>query len=571
MENDRIADHLDDIADLLELEDGNEFRVRAYRTASRRVREHTARLADLVDEGSDLTRLSGIGASIADDIRELVATGSCKRLRELRQAAPEELPEIMHVRGLGARKARKLHQALGISNLQDLARACREHRVREVPEFGARTEENILRGIAEQEQDASRVPLKAAADYVESLARQLEGLAAVQRWVVAGSFRRRKETVGDLDVIVQAEDRKAAMDGIARFHGLDRVVSRGREKSTLQLESGLRVDFRFFEPDNFGAALMYFTGSKSHNVALRRIARDHDWKLNEYGLAEGEEILAARTEEDIYQRLGLVWIPPELREDRGEIDAAADDALPELVTLDDIRGDLHCHTRETDGEDSLKDMVKAARGKGYAYMAVTDHSRNVSVTQGMDEARLRRHAERIRETNAEIRDFRVLAGIEVDILKSGELDLDRDALADLDWVVASVHSYFDLSEAEMTRRLIRAVESGVVHCLGHPLCRQIGRRGGIHFDAEAVFAACAEQGVHLEVNANPTRLDLPDAYCKLARERGARLVINTDAHRTTDLDFMGYGVDVARRGWLEAGDVLNTRSLRDRERALERG
>ena len=570
MENDRIADHLDDIADLLELDDGNEFRVRAYRTASRRVREHTTRLVDLVDEGSDLTKLSGIGASIADDIRELVETGSCQRLRELRQAAPEALPEIMHVRGLGARKARKLYQALGVRSLQDLARACREGRVREIPEFGAKTEENILKGIAEQEQDASRVPLKAAADYVESLARHLEGLSAVQRWVVAGSFRRRKETVGDLDVIVQAEDRKAAMEGIGEFHGLERVVSRGREKSTLQLDSGLRVDFRFFEPDNFGAALMYFTGSKAHNVALRRIAKEHDWKLSEYGLAEGDEVLAARTEEDIYQRFGLVWIPPELREDRGEIDAAADDALPELVALEDIRGDLHCHTRETDGEDSLQDMVRAARDKGYAYMAVTDHSRNVSVTQGMDEQRLRRHAERIRKTNAAAEGFRVLAGIEVDILKSGELDLDLDALADLDWVVASVHSYFDLSETEMTRRLLQAVESGVVHCLGHPLCRQIGRRGGIHFDAEDVFRACAEQGVCLEVNANPTRLDLPNAYCKLAREHGASLVINTDAHRTTDLDFMSYGIDVARRGWLEAGDVLNTRSLRDLERTLEK-
>lgn len=569
MENDRIADHLDDIADLLELEEGNEFRVRAYRTASRRVREHTARLADLVADGSDLTKLSGIGASIADDIGELVETGTCRRLQELREAAPEQLPEIMQVRGLGARKAKKLYQELGISNLQDLAQACRDGKVRELPEFGAKTEENILKGIAEQEQDARRVPLKAAADYVESLGRHLESLPAVQRWVVAGSFRRRKETVGDLDVIVQAEDRKAAMDGIAEFHGLQRVVSRGAEKATLQLDGGLRVDFRFFEPANFGAALMYFTGSKAHNVALRRIAKAHAWKLNEYGLAKGDEVLAARTEESIYQRLGLVWTPPELREDRGEIDAAAEDALPELITRDDIRGDLHCHTRETDGEDTLHDMVDAARQRGYAYMAVTDHSQNVSVTQGMDEQRLRRHAERIRKTNAAMDDFRVLAGIEVDILKSGELDLDRDALADLDWVVASVHSYFDLSEADMTRRLIRAVESGVVHCLGHPLCRQIGRRGGIRFDADQVFTACAEQGVYLEVNANPTRLDLPDAYCKLAREYGASLVINTDAHRTTDLDFMAFGVDVARRGWLQPGDVLNTGSLRDLERALE--
>lgn len=558
MENEQIARRLDEIADLMELCDENEFRIRSYRNAARTVKEHPTRLSVMAEEGEDLSDLPNVGESIAADIDSLLESGESPRLEKLRAAAPEGLDEVMRLRGVGARKAIRLHRALGIDGLDALREACEQGEVRELEDFGRRTEKNILEAIAEYKSDAGRMPLKSATEHAEALAAFLDDLESVDRWQIAGSFRRRKETVGDLDVIVHAADRERAIDEIEDFASFDRLVSRGDKKATLQLESGLRVDFRFFEPDNFGAALMYFTGSKAHNIALRKRAKARGWKMNEYGLSKDGNVLAAREEAGIYHRLNLAWVPPELREDRGEIEASESGELPQLIEAGDVRGDLHCHTEETDGEESLKEMVAAARRRGRDYLAVTDHSQAVAVTQGMDEDRLASHAERIRNTNAALEDFCVFAGVEVDILENGELDIDESVLDSLDWVVASIHSHFDLSEADMTRRLVRAIESGVIHCLGHPLCRQIGHRDPISFDADAVFDACADHGVLLEINANPTRLDLPDTWCKHAREKGAKMVISTDAHKVTDFDFMKYGVDVARRGWLEAGDVANT-------------
>jgi DNA polymerase (family 10) len=561
VENEQIANRLDEIADLLELQEGNEFRIRSYRNAARTVRDYPARFLDLIADGKDLTEIPNVGASIAKDIEELLTDGQCKRLDRLRREGPSGLPEIMHIRGLGARKAMKLYRELGIENVEQLRKACQNGEVRKVKGFGGRTEENILKAIRQRARDSGRFSLRAATEHAESLGRFLGTLESIDRWQIAGSFRRRKETVGDLDVVLQAADRNAAVDDIAAYDAIDTVVSRGEERATMQLDSGLRVDFRFFEPKNFGAALMYFTGSKEHNVALRKRAKERGWKMNEYGITKNGRMLAAKEEDALYHRLNMDWVPPELREDRGEIVASESHALPRLIELRDIRGDLHCHTDETDGEDSLHDMVEAARSKGYAYMAVTDHSKAVRIARGMDEKRLRRHVGRIRKTDAAIDDFRVFAGIEVDILENGELDIDPEVLAELDWVVASVHSHFDLPEKEMTERLLRAIASGVVHCLGHPFCREIGHRDSISFDAEEVFSACAEAGVLLEVNANPVRLDLPDVYCKLTKECGAMMVVSTDAHRTTDLELMRYGIDVARRGWLERSDVANTRDL----------
>lgn len=570
MQNSLIAQRLDEIADLLELEEGNEFRIRSYRNAARTVRDYPESLADLVADGVSLEKLPNVGESISRDIESLLADGRCERLEELRHRVPPGLPELMRIRGLGARKTMQLHRALGIEDVDGLRRACEEGRVRELPGFGERSEARVLESIEQRAGDADRMSLDAATEYASTLGRFLESLESIERWQIAGSLRRRKETIGDLDVVIQAADRAAAIDDLCRYEEVRDVLGRGEEKLTLRLEGGFRVDFRFFAPKHFGAALLYFTGSKQHNVALRKRARRRGWKMNEYGLSKSGRILAARDEAALYHRLNMDWVPPELREDRGEIEASLDHALPDLIELDDIRGDLHCHTEETDGQDSLHDMVEAARQRGYDYMAVTDHSRAVAVTGGMDERRLRRHARRIRSTDAAIDGFRVLAGVEVDVLEDGELDLDRDALAELDWVVASVHTHFDLSERRMTERLLRAIRSGVVHCLGHPCCRLIGKRGSIAFDAQEVFAACAESGVLLEVNANPRRLDLPDTYCKLAREAGARLVISTDAHRTTELALMRYGVDVARRGWLEASHVANTRSAGEFLSLLER-
>lgn len=595
MENARIADALDEIADLIELQEGSPFRVRSYRMAAQSVRDQSQRVADLLAQGQDLSELPHIGQRTAGKIRELVDTGTCARLEELRRQVPEELPLLLRIPRLGPRKIMKLHQALGVRTIEDLKRAAMQHRVRGLHGMGAKEEENILAGIATIESASGRMLYRAAADQVALLGRHLDGVAAIAHWEVAGSFRRRQETVGDLDILIQAgaDARAAATEGILACVDIDEVpgevpgevLARGEERLSVRLRHGLQVDFRFCEPDRFGAALLYFTGSKAHNIAIRKRAQQRGWKLSEYGLFAGsrghagervdehvdEHVLEAATEEAIYERLGMCWIPPELREDRGEVEAAEQGALPALVTLGDIRGDLHAHTTATDGAATVEDMARAAQDRGYEYLAITDHSKAVRVAGGLDEERMRRHADHIREVDAAMgKGFWLLAGVEVDILESGALDLDEDLLAGLDWVVASVHYHRNMDAKRMTERLVRAAQSGVVHCLGHPLGRLIGKREPLVFDLEAVFAACREHGVWLEIDAQPERMDLPDAQCKRARELGLGFVIDSDAHAPANFDFMAQGVDVARRGWLEKRDVLNTRGAAALRRALAR-
>jgi DNA polymerase (family 10) len=476
----------------------------------------------------------------------------------------------MEIPGIGPRKAKDIYDELGIDSLDDLKEACEQGAVRELEGMGEKTEQEILKGLKTLESTAGRALLNDARDEADSLGRHLDGLSAVSRWEIAGSFRRRKETVGDLDVLIRASDRATATEQILAYDAIDDVMSQGDERVSVRLRSGLQVDFRFFEPEAFGSALMYFTGSKAHNIRLRRRAQDRDWKLNEYGLFKGDRRLAGKDEESVYHRLNLAWVPPELREDRGEIDAAENDELPDLIEPGDIRGDLQSHTTETDGNDSIEDMARAAKDLGHQFLAITDHSKAVTVAQGMDEDRLKKHADRIREVDDKIKSFWLLAGVEVDILKSGNLDLDEDVLAELDWVLASVHSYTELDRGKMTDRLVKAVESGVVHCLGHPFGRIIGRRDPMQFDAETVFAACAEHGVFVEINAQPDRLDLPDTYCRGARDAGVQFTIGTDAHSTAGLAMVPLGVYVARRGWLRKEDVLNTKTAKQLRKALKR-
>lgn len=340
------------------------------------------------------------------------------------------------------------------------------------------------------------------------------------------------------------------------------MIGKGNEKLSVRLGGGLQVDFRYFEKDAFGAALIYFTGSKAHNIAIRKIAVSNDWKLNEYGLFEDEKLIAGKTEEEVYKKLSLVWIPPELREDNGEVDAARKDKLPDLVKVDQIRGDLHCHTKATDGKNTIREMADAARDFGYDYLAICDHSQAVRVAGGLDADALKKHADEIRKVDSDLDDFWLMAGVEVDIMKDGSLDIDEDVLAELDWVTASIHYNFNLSEQEMTERLLAAVHSGVVHAIGHPFARQFGRRDPMQFNVDKVFEACAEKNVCLEINSQPERLDLLDVYCRKARDTGIKIVIDTDAHNTDDLDFIEFGIGIARRGWLEKKDILNTRTVK---------
>jgi DNA polymerase (family 10) len=571
MENAQVADIFDEIADLLELKEANEFRVRSYRSAARTVRDMSQRLEDLASEGDDLTELPNIGESTAEKIHEILDKGTCKRLEDLRDELPEELTQLLRVPSLGPRKAMQIHNELDVDNLDELRDACENGKVRQLEGFGEKTEQKILEGISTAREASGRVSIKEAGDHVRSISEWLDGLDEIERYEVAGSFRRRKETVGDLDILIQAGDRKAAGDAILEFDGIDKVDSRGKEKITVHLTGGLQVDFRFFEPRSFGAALMYFTGSKAHNIHVRQIAVDRDWKLNEYGLFKGDDLLAGKKEDALYHRLNLAWVPPEMREDRGEVDAAGEDDLPTLIDHDEVRGDLQSHTTASDGECSIEEMANAAKDAGLSYLAITDHSKRVTMAKGLDNDKCKRHAEGIRKVDDGLDRFWLLAGVEVDILKSGKLDLDEDVLADLDWVIASIHYDRDMPEEKLTGRYLSAIESGVVHGIAHPLGRMIGKRDAMQINFEKVARACAEHDVLLEINAQPDRLDLPDTYVQQAREMGCSFSFGTDAHKPGGFRFLHFATDVARRGWLEAGDVVNTLTIPKLRKRLNRG
>ncbi len=557
-QNSQIAEIMEEIADLLELKGKNPFRIRSYRNAARTVSGHSDRFENLVADGADLQDLPNIGGKIAGKIEEIVETGTCRALEKARKNVPPGLLEMMRVPGLGPKKVKSIYDELGIEDIGELEKACREGKLRSLEGFGPKTEKNLLEGISILRSTSKRILLKEAGEHVESLCKILDDCTDVEQFRIAGSYRRCKETVGDLDFLVESTDRESTADRILSDAAVDDVINRGEEKLSLRLSGGVQVDFRFFEKESFGAALLYFTGSKAHNIALRKIARKKDWKLNEYGLFEEGKAIAGATEEEVYGKLGMDWITPELREDNGEIDAAIDGNLPRLVELDQIKGDLHCHSKASDGKNTIREMADAAIGCGYSYLVVSDHSKTVNVAGGLDDDELRKHAGEIREIDSDLDDFRLMAGVEVDILKDGSLDIDEELLAELDWVTASIHYNFNMSEKEMTKRLLSAVNSGVVHCLGHPMARQFGRRDPIAFDLDKVFEACAREGVCLEINAQPERLDLPDIYCRRARDAGVKFAVNTDAHSVDGLDFMRFGVGIARRGWLEKDDIVNT-------------
>jgi len=561
VENGAIAGMFDEIADLLELKDDNAFRVRSYRNAAQSIRNLSDRLEDMAEQDKELSNIPNIGDATARKIHEILETGTCKRLEELRKDMPGGLPDLLQVPGLGPRKAMQLHRELGVDSLESLRQACEKHEVQELDGMGETMEQKILRGIATVQKTAGRMLYREAAEHLHTLSEHLDGLRELDRWEVAGSFRRGKETIGDLDILVHAGDRRKAAEAILKYGAVDEVIGRGDERVSVRLSGGLQVDFRFFAAEAFGAAWMYFTGSKAHNIRVRRIAQDKHWKLNEYGLFKGDHRLAGKTEKSVYARLDLRWAPPELREDRGEVEAALEGGLPRLIEVDDVRGDLQCHTTASDGKHSIREMAEGARRHGFDFLAITDHSKRVTMANGLDDERARRHADAIRKVDADMKRFWLLAGIEVDILKNGKLDLNAKTLEDLDWVVASVHYDRAMSRKAMTDRIVSALGTGLVHCLAHPLGRIIGHRDPIAVDMDRVVEACIENNVRLEINCQPDRLDLPDTYCRDARAAGAGFTLGTDAHATDGFSFMRYGVNVARRGWLRKGDVLNTKSL----------
>jgi DNA polymerase (family X) len=570
VQNPEIADRFEQLADLLELQGANPFRVRAYRNAARFIRGHSRSLAELLDEGADLAELPGIGADLAGKIATLVQTGRLPLLEQVAKKVPAPLVEMTRVEGLGPKRAQALYKALRIRSLEDLARAARGGRIRELPGFGVRTEQLIATRAARAAGAEHRLRLADAEQIARPLVAFLRGIDGVNDVEVAGSFRRRRETVGDLDVLVSARRGANVMDRVVRYQDVAEVQAQGSTRATLRLRNGLQVDVRVVPAAAFGSALHYFTGSKAHNIAVRRMAMARGLKLNEYGVFRGGQRVGGRTEAEVFAAVKLPVIPPELREDRGEIDAARRGRLPQLVRLEDLRGDLHCHSRATDGRDTIAAMARAAAGRGYEYVSINDHSRHVTIAHGLDRKRLLQQVRAIDRLNARLDGLTVLKSIEVDILEDGRLDLPDGVLKELDFTVCAIHYGFGYRRARQTARLLRAMDNPHFSILAHPTGRLINAREAYDIDLERVLEAARERGCVLEVNAQPDRLDLDDRGCRLAREVGVKVAISTDAHRIADLDLMRFGVDQARRGWLEPGDVVNTLPLGALRRVLQR-
>ncbi len=566
MDNHSLARVLDEIADVLEIKGESVFRIRSYRLAGESLQTMTRDVAEMIRRGEDLKEVPGVGSAIAAKLQELVTTGRCAYHQELLAEVPSGLLELLRLPGLGPKGVSLLWRKLGVTSAEDLERAVADGRFRTLPGMKEKKEARIRKGLEDRRRRQRRFLLPEAEAVVARLTRYLEEKGAT-RVEAVGSFRRRRESIGDLDLVVLGHARVLS-DAFVAHPDVKEVLGHGEAKSSVVLASGLQVDLRPFAPESLGAALQYFTGSRDHNVRLRERAVRRGLKLNEYGVfrVDTGERVAGVTEEEVYAALGLPFIPPELREDRGEIAAAEAGALPRLVEAADVRGDLHAHTQESDGKDTLEAMVEAARARGLRYLAITDHSRAIPSPKrgvGMDESRCLEHLARIRALQASVGDLRLLAGIEVDILPDGRLDMADEVLAQLDVVVGSLHSRLDMEREEMTARMLRAFESPHLDVWGHPLARLIGRREPVSVDLDRAVDAAARHGVALEINSQPDRLDLPDALIHSARQRGVRFVISTDSHGVHELQNLRYGVDQARRGWLRAGDVLNTREAED--------
>jgi DNA polymerase (family X) len=556
-----IAAIFEQIADLLEIEGANPFRVRAYRAAARQLAGMAVPIADLAAKGTDLTEIPTIGADLAAKIHEILSTGTCRTLDSLRKQIPATVPDLLKIPGLGPKRVRTLYHELDIQSVEQLARAAQDGRIRAISGFGAKTEQAILEAVAAHAAGAGRIKLAVAAQYAEPLREYLRQIPGVAQVEIAGSYRRCRETVGDIDIVVAAEDSAAVMKAFVAYDEVTRVVAQGATRSTVLLKSGLQVDLRVVVPESFGAALHYFTGSKAHNIEIRRLAQENGLKVNEYGVYRGKRRIAGETEESVYRVFGMGWIPPELRENRGELEAARAGKLPRLVERPDLKGDLHAHTRETDGNATLAEMAEAARDCGFEYLAITEHSRRLTVARGLDPRRLRRQIAEIDRLNAKLKGIRLLKGIEVDILEDGGLDLPDDVLGELDLVVGAVHSKFNLSRSQQTERILRAMEHPHFTILAHPTGRLLETREPYDVDLPRVIRQARERGCFLELNAHPERLDLLDVYCQMAKEEGVLIAIDSDAHRVQDFQNLKYAVGQARRGWLEARDVLNTRPL----------
>ncbi|MFO1023106.1 MAG: DNA polymerase/3'-5' exonuclease PolX [Planctomycetales bacterium] len=571
MRNQEVAKIFEEMAELLEVQGANPFRIRAYRNAVQTIEGLTRSLQEVKDESEHgLQNLQGIGKDLAEKIATILATGTHPQLEELRAEIPAGVLQILRIPGLGPKKAALLHKELNITSLDELRQACEQHQVKELKGFGEKTEKLILEGLSQAETSGQRVFLAEALPQVEELAAALGQLKYVQQISPAGSVRRRKETIGDLDLLVETTEPAKVMQALADHSAVTDVLQRGDTKQRVRLRSGLELDLRVIPQGSYGAALQYFTGSKDHNIVIRRMAQERGLKINEYGVYRGEEQIAGNTEEDVYQSLGLQWIPPELRENRGEIERAAQKApFPKLLELADMQGDLHMHTTATDGHEDITTMIEAARAAGLKYIAITDHSQRVSMARGLNPERLRAHWQEIRRIRENYADIHVLCGIECDILEDASMDLPDDVLAEAEWVIAVLHYGLKQPEAQINKRLLNAIKNPHVCVIGHPSGRLIEKRPPARMNFQQIVKAAADHNVMLEINADPHRLDLDDIHAAEAHAHGIPIVISTDAHSIEGLQNMQYGVYQARRAGLTKPDVANTRPFKEFKKLLK--
>lgn len=569
--NNEVAQIFNKVADLLEIEGENPFKIRAYRNAAMTIENLPHNASMMVEKKEDLTELPGIGRDLADKIKNIIKNGELELLTELENKFPPGLSKLMDVPGLGPKKVKKLYDALNVQNLDDLAKAAEEKKIRSLPDFSLKTEEHIAHEVKKITKEYNRIKLSVADQYAQPLVEYLKKDKNIKNIEVAGSYRRRQETIGDIDILVTCDNNLGIMDRFVSYDGVKQVLSKGETRSSVILKSEIQVDIRVVLQKSYGAALLYFTGSKSHNIHIRKIAKQNEWKVNEYGLFEGDDFIAGMSEDEMYKKLGLSYIPPELRENRGEIEAAEKGTLPKLIELKDIKGDLHTHTNATDGKNSLEEMVVAAQKKGYKYIANTEHSKHVSIARGLDVQGMKEQIKKIDKINSKLKNFRVLKGAEMDILEDGSLDLPDSILKELDLVVCSIHYKFNMPRQSQTERVLRAMDNKYFNIFAHPTGRLINERSPYDIDMEQVMKKAKEVGCILELNSHPSRLDLHDIHCKMAKEMGIKIAISTDSHNTGGYDAISYGIGQARRGWLEADDVVNTRNLDELMKLFKRG
>lgn len=568
--NTEVAKKFRRIADILDIKGENRFRIRSYRNAAGTIENLAKSVAEMVNSGQDLTQLSGIGKDLAEKIEKIAKTGKLPQLEKLEKQIPEGLVKLMDIEGLGPKKIKTLHEELGIDSFKEIKKAAKNDKIKEIEGFGKKTQNLIKDAVEPGEEDKDRIPLKEAEEIAQNLIKHLKKSKGLKELKIAGSYRRRKETVGDLDMLAVCKKGSNIMSRFTNYEDVKKVISKGKTRSTVKLKTGLNVDLRVVAGVSFGSALQYFTGSKAHSVELRKIANKKKYKLNEYGVYKGKKRLAGKTENAVYKKLGLKYIEPEMRENRGEIEAAKKKNLPDLVKIGDIRGDLHVHTKETDGKHEISEIIDAARERDYEYIAIADHSKHVSVAKGMDKKRLSKQLDEIDKINSKLKRFTVLKSAEVDILEDGSLDLPDDILKELDFTTCSVHYKFRMERKKQTERIIKAMDNRYFNILGHPTGRMIQQREPIDIDIEKIIDAAKKKGCIMELNASPDRLDLNDIYLKMAKQKSVKIALCTDMHHLPNLDFMRYGVGQARRGWLEAKDIVNTMSLTKLKKVMNR-